>query len=72
MSGKGTRKTVSPSIHKALKKTTVLFSVRRFLQIFGLYAKTIIARALGFALLDLQKYEDSRGGIQILLRWRHL
>ena len=54
------------------KKTTVLFSVRRFLQFFGLYAKTIIARALGFALLDLQKYGDSRGGIQILLRWRHL
>ena len=54
------------------KKTTVLFSERRFWQFFGSHTKTIIARALGFLLLDLQKYGDSRGGNQILLQWRDL
>ena len=40
------------------KKTTVLFSAHELWQFFGLKAKTIIARSIGFTFLDSQNYEN--------------
>ena len=40
------------------KKTTVLFSAHELWQFFGLKAKTIIARDIGFSFIDSQNYEN--------------